>query len=132
LLAKVAAEYQWFHLAGPRDTARLQQIYAGLQLRAVVHPFFDRMELALGAASAAVSRAGASSLAELAAMRLPAVLVPFPAATDNHQFHNARAYASSGAAQLLEQNLSTPEVLAKSLLQLAQNETVRETMQTAL
>ena len=130
--AKVAPEYQWFHLAGPKDTPRLQQTYADLQLSAVVHPFFDRMELALAAASAAVSRAGASSLAELAAMRLPAVLVPFPAATDNHQFHNARAYATSGAAQLIEQNLSTPEVLAKSLLELAQNQTVRETMQTAL
>ena len=130
--ANVAPEYQWFHLAGPKDTARLQRTYTDLQLSAVVHPFFDRMELALGAASAAVSRAGASSLAELAAMRLPAVLIPFPAATDNHQFHNARAYATSGAAQLIEQNLSTPEVLAKLLLQLAQNQTVRQTMQTAL
>ena len=130
--AKMAPEYQWFHLAGPKDTVQLQRTYAGLQLSAVVHPFFDRMELALGAASAAVSRAGASSLAELAAMRLPALLVPFPEATDNHQFHNARAYATSGAAHLIEQNLSTPEVLAKSLLELAQNETVREAMQTAL
>jgi len=130
--AKVAPQYQWFHLAGPKDTARLQQTYANLQLSAVVQPFFDRMELALGAASAAVSRAVASSLAELAAMRLRAVLVPFPAATANHQFHNACAYATSGAAQLIEQNLATPEVMAKSLLRLAQNEAVRETMQTAL
>jgi UDP-N-acetylglucosamine--N-acetylmuramyl-(pentapeptide) pyrophosphoryl-undecaprenol N-acetylglucosamine transferase len=132
LFAKVAPECQWFHLTGPKDASHLQQAYAGLKLKAVVQPFFDRMELALGAASAAVSRAGASSLAELAAMRLPAVLIPFPAATDNHQFHNARAYATSGAAQLLEQSLSTPEVLAKSLLQLAKNETVRQAMQTAL
>jgi len=132
IFAKVAPEYQWFHLAGPKDTVQLQRIYADLQLSAVVQPFFDRMELALGAASAAVSRAGASSLAELAAMRLPAVLIPFPAATDDHQLHNARAYAISGAARLIEQNLSNPEALAQSLLELAQNETVRETMQTAL
>ena len=132
VFAKLAPEHQWFHLAGPKDTLRLQRKYADLQLKAVVHPFFDRMELALGAASAAVSRAGASSLAELAAMRLPSVLVPFPAATDNHQMHNARAYSTSGAAWLIEQNRSTPEVLAKSLLELAQNETVRETMRTAL
>ena len=65
-----------------------------------MHPFFAEMELALGAATAAVCRAGASSLAELAAMRVPAVLVPYPAATDNHQFHNARAFEATGAARL--------------------------------
>ncbi len=51
------------------------------------------MDLALGAATAAVSRAGASSLAEMAAMRLPSLLVPLPTAADNHQFFNARIYA---------------------------------------
>ncbi len=60
------------------------------------------MHLALGAASAAISRAGASSLAELAAMRVPAVLVPYPAATDNHQYYNALAFEKTGAACLLE------------------------------
>ena len=66
------------------------------------------MDVALGAATAAVSRAGASSLAELAAMRLPSLLVPFPAAADNHQFYNARAFEATGAARLLEQKGATP------------------------
>ena len=91
------------------DAEKVTQAYAALKLKAVVHPFFAEMELALGAATAAVCRAGASSLAELAAMRVPAVLVPYPAATDNHQFHNARAFEATGAARLLEQKTATPE-----------------------
>ena len=63
------------------------------------------MDLALGAATAAVSRAGASSLAEIAAMRLPSLLVPFPAAADNHQFFNATAFERTSAAKLLEQKI---------------------------
>jgi UDP-N-acetylglucosamine--N-acetylmuramyl-(pentapeptide) pyrophosphoryl-undecaprenol N-acetylglucosamine transferase len=81
LLASRAPEWQWFHLTGPGDVERVRQTYSALKLRAVVHPFFAGMEVALGAATVAVSRAGASSLAELAAMRVPAVLVPYPAAT---------------------------------------------------
>ena len=75
-------------------------------MKAVVKPFLAEMDLALGAATAAVSRAGASSLAEIAAMRLPSLLVPFPAAADNHQFFNALAFEKTGAAKLLEQKNS--------------------------
>jgi UDP-N-acetylglucosamine--N-acetylmuramyl-(pentapeptide) pyrophosphoryl-undecaprenol N-acetylglucosamine transferase len=90
------------------------------------------MELALGAATLAVSRAGASSLAELAAMRVPAVLVPYPAATDNHQFYNARAFEETGAARLLEQNGATPETFGRLILELVGNTAARERMQAAL
>jgi UDP-N-acetylglucosamine--N-acetylmuramyl-(pentapeptide) pyrophosphoryl-undecaprenol N-acetylglucosamine transferase len=132
LFAKLAPDWQWFHLAGPNDASQLQQTYAEHALSAIVHPFFDRMELALGAASAAISRAGASSLAELAAMRLPALLVPYPAATDNHQWHNASAYATTGAARLVEQGQVTPEALTNLLLDLVRSDAVRRTMQAAL
>jgi len=76
------------------------------------------MELALGAATVAVSRAGASSLAELAAMRLPAILIPYPSAADNHQFYNARALADAGAAVLLEQDLASEEKFGSLVLKL--------------
>ena len=132
LLAKLAPELQWFHLTGPSQAEKVRQAYAGLKLRAVVHAFFAQMELALGAASAAISRAGASSLAELAAMRLPAVLVPYPAATDNHQFENARAFEQTGAARLLEEKNASPEALAHLLLALVESSAVREKMQSAL
>jgi UDP-N-acetylglucosamine--N-acetylmuramyl-(pentapeptide) pyrophosphoryl-undecaprenol N-acetylglucosamine transferase len=132
LLANRAPEWQWFHLTGPSDAARVRQAYAALNLRAIVHPFFSEMELPLGAATAAISRAGASSLAELAAMRVPAVLVPYPTATDNHQFFNARAFEANGAARLLEQQSATPETLVQLLLEVVEKPTVHEKMQAAL
>ena len=98
----------------------------------MVHSFFTGMELALGAATAAISRAGASSLAELAAMRVPAILVPYPVATDNHQLHNAEAFVHSGAARLLEQRLASPELLARSVLELVNEPGTRERMKRAL
>jgi UDP-N-acetylglucosamine--N-acetylmuramyl-(pentapeptide) pyrophosphoryl-undecaprenol N-acetylglucosamine transferase len=132
VLAKLFPKLQWFHLAGQHDCLRVAQAYADLHLRAVVHPFFNEMELALGAASVAISRAGASSLAELAAMRLPAVLVPYPVATDNHQFHNARAFAQTGAALLLEQHNATPASLSQMLHGLLENQPLRHNIQAAL
>jgi UDP-N-acetylglucosamine--N-acetylmuramyl-(pentapeptide) pyrophosphoryl-undecaprenol N-acetylglucosamine transferase len=97
-----------------------------------VKPFLAGMDLALGAATVAVSRAGASSLAEIAAMRLPPLLVPFPAAADNHQFVNARVFEKTGAARLLEQKNSTPEKVAAILSELVESESVRSNMQSAL
>jgi UDP-N-acetylglucosamine--N-acetylmuramyl-(pentapeptide) pyrophosphoryl-undecaprenol N-acetylglucosamine transferase len=131
-LGDKAGQWQWFHLAGSADAAKVAAAYAASKLNAVVHPFFSQMELALGAATVAVSRAGASSLAELAAVRVPAVLIPLPSATDNHQFHNARAFEATGAACLLEQKSATPDALVQLLTDLVVSTSVREKMQAAL
>jgi hypothetical protein len=90
------------------------------------------MELAMAASTIAISRAGASSLAELAAMRLPAVLLPFPAAVDNHQFHNARAFEKTNAAHLLTQRDATADKLADLLFGLMNNTAERHKIQSAL
>ena len=124
--------WQWFHLAGPADVEKLSRAYAELNLRAVVQPFCDGMDVVLGAATAAISRAGASSLAELAALRVPALLIPYPTAADNHQFHNARAFEATDAAYLLEQKKASSEMLLGLLEDLVEKPTVRERMQTAL
>ncbi|HXT12444.1 MAG TPA: undecaprenyldiphospho-muramoylpentapeptide beta-N-acetylglucosaminyltransferase [Candidatus Angelobacter sp.] len=125
-------DLQFFHLTGPADADKVRRAYAEKNLRATVHPFFGEMDLALGAATVAVSRSGASSLAELAAMRVPSLLVPFPAATDNHQFFNAKAFADTGAARLLEQKAATPESAAQMIWELIADAAVREKMQSAL
>jgi UDP-N-acetylglucosamine--N-acetylmuramyl-(pentapeptide) pyrophosphoryl-undecaprenol N-acetylglucosamine transferase len=132
LLAQAVPSWQWFHLTGNDDVEVVKRAYAELKLTALVYPFFAGMDSALGAATVALSRAGASSLAELAAMRLPAVLVPYPSATDNHQFHNARAFVETGAARLLEQANAAPEALADLLRELVENAPMREIMQQAL
>jgi len=125
-------DWQWLHLTGMTGFEKVKQAYATHGFKAVVRPFLAEMDLALGAATAAVSRAGASSLAELAAMRLPSLLVPFPAAADNHQFFNARAFETTGAARLLEQKDATPEKVAAMLRELGENEAARTAMQAAL
>ena len=131
-LAKLHPGWQWIHLTGPIDSDEVTRAYASHRFQAIVRPFFDRMELALGAASAAVSRSGASALAELAAVRLPAVLVPYPSATEDHQHHNARAFRASGAARLLPQQSATGEELASLLVALVQQQDLRASMQRAL
>jgi UDP-N-acetylglucosamine--N-acetylmuramyl-(pentapeptide) pyrophosphoryl-undecaprenol N-acetylglucosamine transferase len=119
-------------LTGPAQVEKLRVACEALRLNAVVHGFFDRMELALGAATAAISRAGASSLAELAAMRVPAILIPFPAATDQHQLCNAREFATAGAARLIEQNTATPAALSQGIVDLIHSASERERMQNSL
>ena len=131
-LADRAPELQLLHLAGSKDVEKVSHACAAHKLKAVVLPFLAEMELALGAATVAVNRAGASSLAELAAMRVPPVLIPLPTAADNHQFYNARAFEETGAARLLEQGLATPEKLMRLILELVENAATRARMQTAL
>jgi UDP-N-acetylglucosamine--N-acetylmuramyl-(pentapeptide) pyrophosphoryl-undecaprenol N-acetylglucosamine transferase len=128
----VGKNWQWLHLTGANDFEKVKAAYAARGIKAVVKPFLAEMDLALGAATAAVSRAGASSLAEIAAMRLPALLVPFPAAADNHQFFNAGAFEKTGAALWLGQKDSTPEKVAAILAGLVEDETARSKMQSAL
>jgi UDP-N-acetylglucosamine--N-acetylmuramyl-(pentapeptide) pyrophosphoryl-undecaprenol N-acetylglucosamine transferase len=125
-------DWQWLHLAGAKDVETVKAAYDQRCLDAVVKSFFAKMDLALGAATVAVSRAGASSLAEIAAMRLPSLLVPFPTAADNHQFHNARAFEATGAARLLEQNNATPEKLVALLCELVEGQAARAKIQAAL
>ena len=132
LLGNRTAAWQWLHLAGPADVEKVAQAYAARGFKAVVKPFIAEMDMALGAATMAVSRAGASSLAEIAAVRLPSLLVPYPAAADNHQLSNARAFESTGAARLLEQRNATPEKVAALLGELVDGQPARAKIQAAL
>jgi UDP-N-acetylglucosamine--N-acetylmuramyl-(pentapeptide) pyrophosphoryl-undecaprenol N-acetylglucosamine transferase len=90
------------------------------------------MDMGLSAASVAISRSGASSLAEFAAMRTPAILVPYPIAADNHQFHNARIFSEAGAAAIMQQREITTDKLTEVVLDLFQNSEKRARMSEAL
>jgi len=65
-------------------------------------------------------------------VRVPAVLIPYPVATDNHQFHNARAFEATGAARLLEEKAATPAILIQLLSDLIEKPGVHAKMQEAL
>jgi UDP-N-acetylglucosamine--N-acetylmuramyl-(pentapeptide) pyrophosphoryl-undecaprenol N-acetylglucosamine transferase len=125
-------DVQFLHLTGVRDAEKVSAAYRQAQVRAVVRPFLTEMELALNAATVAVSRSGASSLAEFAAMRVPAILIPYPSAADNHQFHNARAFVETGAARMMSEDRATPENFTRVLLELMLNPAERERIAGAL
>lgn len=132
LLAARLPHLQYIHLTGPADLQKVQAAYASARCRAVVRPFLTEMELALGAATAAVSRSGASSLAELAATRVPAILVPYPHAADDHQYYNAMAFAETGAAWMSRQHPASVDQMVEQVAQLVTDEKVHAEMQTAL
>ena len=80
-----------------------------------VEPYLDRMELAYEVADLIVARAGASSCAEIAACGIPAVLVPYPFATADHQTGNARALVDVGAAERIPDEALTPALLRETV-----------------
>ncbi|MEO7300340.1 MAG: undecaprenyldiphospho-muramoylpentapeptide beta-N-acetylglucosaminyltransferase [Verrucomicrobiota bacterium] len=131
-IALHSPDLQFLHLTGTNDFEKVCDGYAAQNRKAVVRPFLTEMELALGAATVAISRSGASSLAEIAACGVPSILIPYPSATDNHQYYNALAFVESGAAKILEQSSATPERLSSALFDLLEKENERVAMQSAL
>ncbi len=131
-LGQTLPALQYLHLTGATDGPRIAQAYRSAGLRAVTRPFLTEMELAMGAATLALSRAGGSSMAELAAMRLPAILVPYPFAASNHQVHNACAFAETGAALLLSQPEATPAAFTRLVQDLVGSPDRLEAMRRAL
>ena len=97
-----------WHQTGTADVDRVRAAYAEAAIpHARVDAFIENMAEAYAWASLAFCRAGGSSLAELTAAGVPAILVPFPYATHNHQWYNAKALVDSGGAVLLEQSRIT-------------------------
>lgn len=131
-ITSTVRDLQFIHITGPLglDTARKCHTLAGV--RSVVVPFLSEMELALCAATLAVSRAGASSLAELAALQVPAILIPYPAATDRHQHFNAAAVSFNGAAVVLDQRETSAEQFAHAVLCILTNPVRRDSMARAM
>lgn len=89
--------------------------YHALGMQVELAPFFSDVALRLAGAHLVITRAGASSVAELVVMGRPAILVPLPIATDNHQYHNAQAIEISGAGWVVSQPGFTPDALAARL-----------------
>ena len=84
-------------------------------------PFFDNMAALLYRADLAICRSGAGTLTELAITRTPSLLIPYPAAAEDHQTINARVFSTAGAAQLLPQRDLTAERLSNTVSQLLQH-----------
>jgi UDP-N-acetylglucosamine--N-acetylmuramyl-(pentapeptide) pyrophosphoryl-undecaprenol N-acetylglucosamine transferase len=127
-LARTAPDLDVTHQTGPRDVEMVREAYRLAGVTARVEPFLYDMHQEMHAADVVVCRSGATTLAELAAAGKPAILVPLPTATDDHQRANAAATAAHGAAILLDQRDADGARLAKEIAALAADRGARERM----
>ncbi|MGD9537215.1 MAG: undecaprenyldiphospho-muramoylpentapeptide beta-N-acetylglucosaminyltransferase [Alphaproteobacteria bacterium] len=99
----------------PEDLNEVATTYQAAGIAAECDRFFEDMAARLGAAHLVIARAGASTVAELAAAGRPSILIPYPHALDDHQSANARALEAAGAAWLMAQDRLTTEGLAAAI-----------------
>ncbi|MBC2885936.1 undecaprenyldiphospho-muramoylpentapeptide beta-N-acetylglucosaminyltransferase [Ochrobactrum sp. CM-21-5] len=110
--------------ARKEDEASVRDAYKKLDVPADVAPFFNDMPARMADAHFVISRSGASTVSEIAAIGRPAMLVPFPHALDHDQAANAAALAAAGGCEVVRQSELAPERLAE-ILQSAMNEPER-------
>jgi UDP-N-acetylglucosamine--N-acetylmuramyl-(pentapeptide) pyrophosphoryl-undecaprenol N-acetylglucosamine transferase len=109
------------HQTGERDLEMVREGYRRAGLEARVEAFLYEMDREMKAADLVVSRAGATTLAELAASGKASILVPLPTATDDHQRRNAEALVRQGAAVMVVEREFTGDRVANEILELARN-----------
>ena len=103
----------------PEDIDRVRAQYAELGIPAELMTYIEDMAAKIADAHLIIGRAGASTVAELTAAGRPAILIPFAAATDDHQTANAREMVKAGGARAIQEANFTPEVLARQIEALA-------------
>ncbi len=103
----------------PEDIEAVTAEYRAAGIDAELSTFFNDVPARLSACHLAITRAGASTVAELGVAGRPAILVPYPFATDDHQTSNAEAFAQSGGAWVVSQRILTPKLLADRIAGLA-------------
>lgn len=119
------------HQTGERDLVLVRDAYQHAGLDARVEAFLYEMDREMKQADVVVARAGATTLSELAAAGRPAVLVPLPTATDDHQRKNAAAFARAGGAVVVDERELTGERMAAALLAIAADPVRRQQMGAA-
>jgi len=121
---------QVIHLSGSRDERLLADNYRRENIPAYVAAFHHRMEEVYSAADLAIARAGAASLAELAAFGLPAFLVPYPYASDDHQTRNAEIFVKANAAIMVREVELSGDLLEQKIRDLFGNPEILRRMST--
>ncbi|MCI0337801.1 MAG: undecaprenyldiphospho-muramoylpentapeptide beta-N-acetylglucosaminyltransferase [Acidobacteria bacterium] len=107
------------HQTGEKDFEEVRAAYEKSGLKTEVRPYLEEMVAEFDRADLVICRAGATTIAELAAAGKPAIMIPLPFAADDHQRKNAEAVERAGAGRMILQSELTPERLAQELLWLA-------------
>jgi UDP-N-acetylglucosamine--N-acetylmuramyl-(pentapeptide) pyrophosphoryl-undecaprenol N-acetylglucosamine transferase len=116
---------------GTRDFDMVREAFQRSGVQGRVERFIDAMDREVNDAGLIVSRAGATTLAEITAAGRPSILIPLPTATDDHQRRNAELLREAGAAEVIEQASLTGELLVGRLLALAADKEQRVLMSAA-
>lgn len=103
------------------DELKKHGISYGKNTNIDLREYINDMDVCLPACDLVISRAGASSIAEISALGKPSILIPSPNVAENHQFHNANTLAENGGAILIEEKDLTPELLAQTVNELKNN-----------
>lgn len=119
------------HQARAEDIPRVTVAYEAADIRADVQAFFTDIPRRLTEAQLVISRSGASSVADIAIIGRPAILIPFAAATEDHQTANARALVDAGAAILIPESLLDADALAGQIALVLSNPTAATRMANA-
>ncbi len=128
LLGDKAKSFSILHQTGVDDLDYVKEEYRKIEVRAEVTPFIDDMAAAYENADLVICRCGATTVAELTAMGKPAILVPYPFASDQHQQYNAESLVRAGAAKMiLEEDLSAGR-LAREIDSLSRNRLLLDDM----
>jgi UDP-N-acetylglucosamine--N-acetylmuramyl-(pentapeptide) pyrophosphoryl-undecaprenol N-acetylglucosamine transferase len=128
-LHDLRGKIQFLHQTGTKDYEHVREAYRKTGFKGTIAPFIYQMGEAYAAADIVVSRAGATTLAELTALGKPALLIPYPYAAGQHQELNARKLLEMGAAKMILNRELKGEPLAESIRELFKNETMRREMQ---
>ncbi len=120
------------HQTGPKDVEMVRTAYKKNNIEATVEAFFTDMAAIYKEADFLISRAGATTLAELSVLGKPAILIPYPYAADNHQEKNAEYYVQGGGAVLCIEKELTAEKLTENLIALLNNKDRMQQMAKAM
>ena len=127
----IPRETQVVHVSGPAMKEEVEEAWKAGGMRAKVFPYLRAMEMAFAAADLAVCRGGAMTMGEVAAARLPALVVPYPWHKDMHQAANAAPLARAGGVEVLPQDRLEEEA-ARRAASLLRDPSRLETMRKAL
>jgi UDP-N-acetylglucosamine--N-acetylmuramyl-(pentapeptide) pyrophosphoryl-undecaprenol N-acetylglucosamine transferase len=124
--------FQFLHAAGERDLLRVSELTKKLSLEHYhLLAYLDEIAPAMRSAQIIISRAGGSTLAEITALGIPAVLIPYPYAADNHQEFNARVLEKGGGAVVMPEDRLSAYALASIIEQLLENQSRLAQMRAA-
>ena len=126
---EVLKGWRIIHQTGAQHRSEVAACYAQHSIKATVFDFIDNLPLVLSQADMLISRSGAVTLAEIAAVGCPSLLIPLSAAADGHQLANARLFEAAGAARVIEETAADAvQRLTESVRELCSSADIRDTM----